>query len=523
MKTFIATFLILIISTGLGYAQSNSLLISSDSTFSTPGTGNTVGQILMNSYPSNRTLQILPQRTGDGDLLNGYVFDVSYTNSGATNGFLFRTGSNNRMIINESGNVGIGLTNPMRELDIDGSIELSGSIYGKTTDYTYYTIANGGNYNHAFYTRTNTGASSERFRIEGGAIIDDILISNSNFNVNSGQLYVEQSTGKVGIGITNPYSDLQVDGSFGVGKFSTSNTSGFMINYVDGGSGTTTFKQNRWGAHYYFKRNSSSGEETQFYLGSNGGAGNRMDIYNADDEVKVRLHSTSDSYFTGGEVGIGTTNPSRLLHVNGSTTDVVSAFESTDSGTQIALTDNSGSLRLGTLSNGGFALSVGGDASSTTGENVTEAMRVTSAGDIGIGTTTPGNKLEVNGSIRSKEVIVEATGWPDYVFHADYELSTLAEIEAYIKAKGHLPEIPSAEEVEEEGQLLGEMQQLLLKKIEEMTLHLIVQEKAIDKGQKTEEKLIRKLAEQEAINNHLQVTINELIKRIERLEQGNEE
>ncbi len=100
-------------------------------------------------------------------------------------------------------------------------------------------------------------------------------------------------------------------------------------------------------------------------------------------------------------------------------------------------------------------------------------FKVNLNGNIGIGTTSPGYKLEVNGTIRSKMVIVEATGWPDYVFRPGYELRSLPETEAFIKAHGHLPEIPSAQQVEEEGQHLGEVQQLLLKKIEELTLYMI--------------------------------------------------
>ncbi len=102
-----------------------------------------------------------------------------------------------------------------------------------------------------------------------------------------------------------------------------------------------------------------------------------------------------------------------------------------------------------------------------------ESMRIAHNGNLGIGTSTPGNKLEVNGKIRSKEVIVEATGWPDYVFADDYELPTLAEIEAYINTHKHLPGMPSAKEVEKNGQFLGDTQQQLLKKIEEMTLYMI--------------------------------------------------
>ncbi|OAN63253.1 hypothetical protein A8B79_15680 [Balneola sp. EhC07] len=97
--------------------------------------------------------------------------------------------------------------------------------------------------------------------------------------------------------------------------------------------------------------------------------------------------------------------------------------------------------------------------------------------NLGIGTNSPTEKLSVNGKIRSKEIIVEATGWPDYVFAPDYPLPSLEELEAYIKSNKHLPGIPTAEEVEENGQQVGEMQKLVLEKLEEMTLYMIDLEK----------------------------------------------
>ncbi len=109
-----------------------------------------------------------------------------------------------------------------------------------------------------------------------------------------------------------------------------------------------------------------------------------------------------------------------------------------------------------------------------TGTNsLVERMRIDASGNIGIGTASPTHRLEVNGTIRSKEVKVEATGWPDYVFESDYNLRSLEETEAYIKANKHLPEIPSAKEMEANGVQLGEMNMLLLKKIEELTLYVI--------------------------------------------------
>ncbi|WP_160292110.1 hypothetical protein [Pedobacter lusitanus] len=79
----------------------------------------------------------------------------------------------------------------------------------------------------------------------------------------------------------------------------------------------------------------------------------------------------------------------------------------------------------------------------------------------------------VFGGIRAREIKVEATNWPDYVFENDYTPMSLANIEAYVKVNKHLPEIPSAKEIAENGQNIGDMNTKLLKKIEELTLHLI--------------------------------------------------
>ena len=98
-------------------------------------------------------------------------------------------------------------------------------------------------------------------------------------------------------------------------------------------------------------------------------------------------------------------------------------------------------------------------------------------GNVGIGTTNPQAKLAVNGSILATEVKVKTNiDVPDYVFEPDYQLQTLAEIEAFVKEHKHLPEIPSAADIQRDGLDLAEMNLLLLKKVEELTLHLIEKE-----------------------------------------------
>lgn len=114
-------------------------------------------------------------------------------------------------------------------------------------------------------------------------------------------------------------------------------------------------------------------------------------------------------------------------------------------------------------------------------------------GKIGIGTTTPDELLTVKGKIHTREVIVDLKGAvaPDYVFEhyfdgeshrmPDYTMPSLPELEAFIAKYHHLPEVPSANALQDEGMALKEMNLLLLRKIEELTLYTIEQQKEIEK------------------------------------------
>jgi hypothetical protein len=121
--------------------------------------------------------------------------------------------------------------------------------------------------------------------------------------------------------------------------------------------------------------------------------------------------------------------------------------------------------------------------------NVILALYSNPEGNIGMGTAIipTGYKLAVAGNIIADKIKVKKSTngtWPDFVFRKDYQLLSLSEIEKYVNENSHLPEIPSAAEVEKDGQDLGEMNRLLLKKVEELTLYLIEQNKHIEKQSK---------------------------------------
>lgn len=115
-----------------------------------------------------------------------------------------------------------------------------------------------------------------------------------------------------------------------------------------------------------------------------------------------------------------------------------------------------------------------------------ERMRINNLGNVGIGTSNPDAKLAVKGTIHAQEVKVDLLGAmaPDYVFEENYKLLSLQNLKEYIQQNKHLPEVPSAQEMEENGINLKMMNLLLLKKVEELTLHLIELEKQVNELKK---------------------------------------
>ena len=117
-------------------------------------------------------------------------------------------------------------------------------------------------------------------------------------------------------------------------------------------------------------------------------------------------------------------------------------------------------------------------------------------GNAGFGTSKPDAKLTVAGDMHAQELRLdlEDAVVPDYVFKEDYQLRTLEEVESYVNEHSHLPEIPSAKEIEENGLMLKALNLKLLKKIEELTLYQIEQNKRINKLEASNAELVKQLS-----------------------------
>ena len=259
------------------------------------------------------------------------------------------------------------------------------------------------------------------------------------------------------------------------------------------------------------------------YLGLTNGVGDFAEIgYDGDtDGIEFRIYDNLTKMYIGnnGSVGIGTSAPKRPLHLNAGSGDAYFRIENSadkfldigydgDShgiefrpqGSAKFFVGDSGAVGIGTTAPGRpLHLKVGSSKAFLRVENsadkvldigynggtqgaefrVQEIPRffIADSGNVGVGLTSPTHKLTVNGAIRAKEVLVDNNNWPDFVFADSYSLMPLSDVEQHIQANKHLPGIPSARDVAEQGVSVGDMQAKLLQKVEELTLHMIALEK----------------------------------------------
>ncbi len=235
--------------------------------------------------------------------------------------------------------------------------------------------------------------------------------------------------------------------------------------------------------------------------------------------VTIGTWNNPAAYFrnTDGFVGIGTTNPSQKLSVTGVTlTNGLRipgryTFGQGESGIEIEIPSGSynvirgynGSQHLGAVHFFDDTWGSGSPSSSAGSTNISGLTAVTigtwsspaayfrsSDGFVGIGTTSPNEKLHVNGNIRANGQV----GWPDFVFESSYQLKPLEKVEKFINEQGHLEDIPTQEDVLKNGIDLTEMDALLLQKIEELTLYMIELNKRVESLEKENKELKRKLA-----------------------------
>jgi hypothetical protein len=275
------------------------------------------------------------------------------------------------------------------------------------------------------------------------------------------------NSGNVGIGNNTPGSLLHV------GKNITEPT--IRVQNFGGAGGAT-----------YQMVDNSSGADWKFKATNTGGFKIRDNAF-AMDVMTVEANSAANALYINslGFVGLGTTSPATTLHSVGGDYRMDDSFpflvlNTTGTGANAGI-----NFQEQGADNGWIFYDESDDAlrlNASSGNGYRNDIVIKADGRVCIGTTAAatGYALSINGKAVCTEVLVDALAdWPDYVFSENYDLMSLQELEQSIKQNNHLPGIPSAAEVEENGILLGDMQTKLLKKVEELTLYTIEQDKQI--------------------------------------------
>ncbi|KXX71227.1 hypothetical protein [Flammeovirga sp. SJP92] len=273
--------------------------------------------------------------------------------------------------------------------------------------------------------------------------------------------------GLIGIGTTSPKNILDLRDGF---SFHDGGHKVLGFGYAPGGAGTSMLdgyvseiRLDPTKGHLRFGISKSSYSKSQ-------------------QSLEIITAMTIDS---GARVGIGTSTPSQKLDVRGNIAlDQYSIFSRGGSSisfgnTGIGICNEDDDIGINIVADGELEITHNSKNMISVNQDQIQLAREKNAQVIIGNFTKPDYRLAVDGSIGARSVKVEMNAWPDYVFAEDYDLKPLSEVEAHIKEHKHLPDVPSAQEVEESGVNLGESDAILLRKIEELTLYTIEQDKKI--------------------------------------------
>lgn len=316
------------------------------------------------------------------------------------------------------------------------------------------------------------------------AIFAMIQFSFAQWNPGLGNTFYYTTTPLNIGGTTQPLgaANLQVTGNALFGGANTSPGSGFNTSFLV----NTKLMLIGW-------NRSGGGGETDFIANQGAGSLGGFSFYNHDNNNNENLLmniSGNGTIGINGNLGIGTNSPAGKLSIMvGANEDrqldfslIGTSLPAAQRHAYIGLTDGGGTAPFDVVGDLYIAprtsLARAIRFVTFNGTAVAERMMLDNSGNLGIGTPdTKGYKLAVNGNVVANGITVKMYPWADYVFKPSYHLPSLTEVKAYIDLNQHLPEIPSAEQIAKEGQNLGEINRLLLKKVEELTLYLIENDK----------------------------------------------
>lgn len=333
-----------------------------------------------------------------------------------------------------------------------------------------------------FYSDGSVSNDYGYFGFDMSFSVDNSFTTNVN-SYTSGNSYVN---GKFGIGVVNPLEKLHINGSVRGNSTNGSLRIQTPSGYIDLGSQNSAF------ANIYTDRGEFAFNQTIDLLTGKLTSYANTNLYLQTGRGTTRMTLLNSN----GNVGIGTTTPGYKLDVAGNarvTNELYISGSGSDIGGSLSILNtakaSAGQASKWTIYNmsGSYGNSLQfwayDNIGCTSGGTCNSRLILMDNGNVGIG-TSPANitdKLTVNGTIHASEVKVDLNNLADFVFHPSYNLMPLNQVEQFVKTNSHLPEIPSAAEITKNGLSVGEMQNKLLQKIEELTLYVIEQQKQIER------------------------------------------